>query len=1181
MQEFSQTHRTIVRHFISTIQEDRNFENLKRATLELDLTSLTAYFNELSEFQKINIYNVDEENKTLLHHLAQKDLRSANEDDVKSIVDFLLENKVHLNAIDKNGNTPIMLAVANNNVILFSILILINYTNNPDDPHRVICYLNHENHDNKNIVDLAFSLVISIINQETSTREDQEKIDHFKDDYLIPLISCGAPFLNKLDALAIRNREIEDNSLMVDKIKLFHSFFKENNLGPLIDIIKDNEDILEIVNHKDFARVDELEEFLKTKDLDSLVDLNLLKISLKITINSLNRFIMENTQTEALEKKQIINLLIFIYKFSSDSIIKFTLGEERPTISELDNLKFRINASFNAESITIDNDRKQASPFFIQILNYKPYKYKIPLIEYATRFGVDINFLGSGKNALEICKIDFSDHDSDLIDREYLLNLFLSIGLSFDNKLFPRFVQNNGCIDIAIDRMIELDRDFTIQASEIMETIKITHDDYYFKILSEAIKSKKKIQFNIEFFYQDGIEIFQNLKKYFELVNGAIKTSEFEYLKFSYYGKQIFSPRFGWCRYEGKFNKNKIPNDPNGKIYFLNGMRYEGNIVNGILSGEGKIIFPNKAPINVMMKNNVIISADLFPELNIKLNFFDSNLFLFSGLEYKKLIDKLKQNSTTKTQSPKKTTTPLELTSHSETDKLKTIFIAQISKQFDNKVKSNSQLNKISKQIKKFDQEIAGLNNKIEKINSKRTRDTDQKNKDSKEISQLLLKISEYKKTRTELDDLAKNLKQQIFNAFKIEISIDNTSTQQTDSRLSQIDNLSEIINYNDGNFTPKQQDFLQIIATKLPGEAKKKAIQSLKLNPKWGKKLPSIEEFLTINVDYFINSSNSTTSLQSLEKINDLFSFDESELTSQEFDNDKKISEILEKSQATTHQLEPLEIKISLSPNPILIPQINSQIAQKFLDLFQRHRKHKITQEITAQLAPAILAKSTSATSIYDISKLSNVDILKIRELLNGELIIQTPAIQETPDQEIANKKIVEEIEEKIYDKLSSFTFGCAEEFQSPKLPSTIPKLQQIFHRKLDYLCKKIQETMGYNEEEIRTLTSHIYTLNGYCVDSTQLTKDQTLSNYDLLINQRRITGLYEGPGHASNATQEDLKKMIWVIDKLIKIDEKFTQELLTSQPASRLTALRIDDTPTHPLSIINFEKYLSNLPL
>jgi hypothetical protein len=47
IQEFSETHDVIVRHFISTIQEDRNFENLKRATLELDLTSLTAYFNEL------------------------------------------------------------------------------------------------------------------------------------------------------------------------------------------------------------------------------------------------------------------------------------------------------------------------------------------------------------------------------------------------------------------------------------------------------------------------------------------------------------------------------------------------------------------------------------------------------------------------------------------------------------------------------------------------------------------------------------------------------------------------------------------------------------------------------------------------------------------------------------------------------------------------------------------------------------------------------------------------------------------------------------------------------------------------------------------------------------------------------------------------------------------------------
>ena len=67
-------------------------------------------------------------------------------------------------------------------------------------------------------------------------------------------------------------------------------------------------------------------------------------------------------------------------------------------------------------------------------------------------------------------------------------------------------------------------------------------------------------------------------------------------------------------------------------------MSYEGNIVNGILSGEGEIIFPNKKPIKVTMKNNVIISSDLFPELNIKLNFFDSNLFLFAGLDYKNLI---------------------------------------------------------------------------------------------------------------------------------------------------------------------------------------------------------------------------------------------------------------------------------------------------------------------------------------------------------------------------------------------------------------------------------------------------------------------------------------------------------------------------------------------------------------
>ena len=217
-EEFSQTYSTIQRHIISTIPEDRNFENLKRATLDLDLTLLKAHFNKLSEYQKINIYNVDEDCETLLHHLAQKDLSLANEDDIKSIVDLLLENKVHLNAIDKNGNTPIMLAVANNNIKLFSVLILINYKNNPDDPHQVICYLNHENRNKQNVVDLAFSLITSITNQETFTQEDQEKIDRLIDDYLAPLISCGAPFLNRSE-VCMSNREIQNNSLTLEKIK--------------------------------------------------------------------------------------------------------------------------------------------------------------------------------------------------------------------------------------------------------------------------------------------------------------------------------------------------------------------------------------------------------------------------------------------------------------------------------------------------------------------------------------------------------------------------------------------------------------------------------------------------------------------------------------------------------------------------------------------------------------------------------------------------------------------------------------------------------------------------------------------------------------------------------------------------------------------------------------------------
>ena len=85
--------------------EMHDFTKLKIATLDFDFDSLESIFKEFSEIEKINIFGL-EVKFNLFHVLAEADLSSRTLEEVQEMVNLFLKNKVHLNALDENLNTP-------------------------------------------------------------------------------------------------------------------------------------------------------------------------------------------------------------------------------------------------------------------------------------------------------------------------------------------------------------------------------------------------------------------------------------------------------------------------------------------------------------------------------------------------------------------------------------------------------------------------------------------------------------------------------------------------------------------------------------------------------------------------------------------------------------------------------------------------------------------------------------------------------------------------------------------------------------------------------------------------------------------------------------------------------------------------------------------------------------------
>lgn len=196
---------------------------------------------------------------------------------------------------------------------------------------------------------------------------------------------------------------------------------------------------------------------------------------------------------------------------------------------------------------------------------------------------------------------------------------------------------------------------------------------------------------------------------------------------------------------------------------------------------------------------------------------------------------------------------------------------------------------------------------------------------------------------------------------------------------------------------------------------------------------------------------------------------------------------------------------------------------------------------EAEQQQSPSLPARYTSQQSSELWNLLCGID-LQID-------IVQNPAISHRHN----------------YVDLASFAMGCAniedEELVDLETLESF-QLKQIFHKELDNLVEEISKQYSYDHQQRNNLRSHIYIHNAYCIGGESL-RDYLQKNYKKIFVQGRIVGELEGLGHARGASIDELKKSIWTIRKLTKIDDN-----------SKTAVVKME----YPLSIQKFELSLQS---
>jgi len=162
-----------------------DYEHLLLALKNGHIQLLEGILGQLNFFEKTSVFSYNKKSKekyNLLHYLADKKKLSLrlrdNPEKISKIADLLLKNKVEINHIDRDGKTPLILAVQLENEALFSSLL-----------KQPLVIVSHFDFSEKNALDYAFELA----NSKKSNQQEYLKSVSF---YFVKLLQANILIIN-------------------------------------------------------------------------------------------------------------------------------------------------------------------------------------------------------------------------------------------------------------------------------------------------------------------------------------------------------------------------------------------------------------------------------------------------------------------------------------------------------------------------------------------------------------------------------------------------------------------------------------------------------------------------------------------------------------------------------------------------------------------------------------------------------------------------------------------------------------------------------------------------------------------------------------------------------------------------------------------------------------------------
>ncbi|MFM2200661.1 MAG: hypothetical protein RL769_716, partial [Pseudomonadota bacterium] len=374
-EEYNLTFLNELQFLISKKRIQLTFEDLKLACVNGHYQLVEMFLGSLSKEEKNIQFHYDSAGKTILHHLANKDLKDYDPDLVKKIVDLLLMNYVDINKKDSIGKSALFYSILRKNEVLFKILIDKNINRSDQSNQGQACIVGNPDELKNNLMLVAFKIAWG---------KDRDKIHEAYQKFFIPLLKSGVLItkvnVDKVDDVYNDNIEIVVNffnsyssPLSDDDKQLLKQVLKgilNNPLNVAIIAFLSNPDANLGDFKKDFLFADSFIGFLKEMAISKI----------------------ESQEVKELLKTEVVEALEY-HKVLAEQIKRGSLPDPLSTLS-VDPLSSNSDhIFFHPQGLIMNPQQEEYDNAFKSAVEISFMKKNLSQILVLTEYGCDLNYL--------------------------------------------------------------------------------------------------------------------------------------------------------------------------------------------------------------------------------------------------------------------------------------------------------------------------------------------------------------------------------------------------------------------------------------------------------------------------------------------------------------------------------------------------------------------------------------------------------------------------------------------------------------------------------------------------------------------------------------------------------------------------------------------------------------------